>query len=64
MIWIFMLRVGFNIIRGEILNVPKYGVWSFHHDDEVKYRGGPAGYGKYILMMLLMEPYFKSLPIG
>ena len=39
----FMLRFGFNIIRGEILNVPKYGVWSFHHDDETKYRGGPAG---------------------
>src|SRR5271157_4197896 len=26
----FMLRFGFNIIRGEILDVPKYGVWSFH----------------------------------
>ena len=36
-----ILRFGFNIIRGEILNVPKYGVWSFHHDDEMKYRGGP-----------------------
>lgn len=37
----FILRFGFNIIRGEILNVAKYGVWSFHHDDEEKYRGGP-----------------------
>lgn len=38
----FVFRVGFGIIRGEILEVPKYGVWSFHHDDERKYRGGPA----------------------
>jgi hypothetical protein len=37
----FILRFGFNIIRGEILDIPKYGVWSFHHDDEEKYRGGP-----------------------
>jgi hypothetical protein len=40
----FILRFGFNIIRGEILKVPRYGVWSFHHDDEKKYRGSPAGF--------------------
>lgn len=40
----FILRFGFNIIRGEILNVPRYGVWSFHHDDEMVYRGGPSGF--------------------
>lgn len=40
----FILRFGFNIIRGEILSVPRYGVWSFHHDDEQKYRGGPPGF--------------------
>lgn len=40
----FILRFAFNIIRGEILTVAKYGVWSFHHDDEMKYRGGPAGF--------------------
>ncbi len=38
----FILRFGFGIIRGEILNAARYGVWSFHHDDEQKYRGGPA----------------------
>jgi|AOAMet1_07_M0_10_2_1038527.scaffolds.fasta_scaffold01068_2 hypothetical protein len=37
----FSLRFGFGIIRGEILNAFKYGVWSFHHGDEQKYRGGP-----------------------
>ncbi len=40
----FILRFGFNIIRGEILNAATYGVWSFHHDDENKYRGGPPGF--------------------
>ncbi len=40
----FILRFGFGIIRGEILEIPKYGVWSFHHDDETKYRGGPPGF--------------------
>jgi hypothetical protein len=40
----FILRFGFNIIRGQILEVPRYGVWSFHHDDERKYRGSPAGF--------------------
>ena len=37
----FILRFTFNILRGEILNVPRYGVWSFHHDDEQAVRGGP-----------------------
>ena len=40
----FILRFGFNIIRGEILQVATHGIWSFHHDDEMKYRGGPAGF--------------------
>jgi hypothetical protein len=29
------------VIKGEILNCAKYGVWSFHHDDSRYYRGGP-----------------------
>ena len=40
----FILRFAFGIIRGGILTVPRYGVWSFHHDDEEKYRGGPPGF--------------------
>lgn len=39
-----ILRFGFNILRGEILETPRYGVWSFHHDDHLKYRGGPEGF--------------------
>jgi len=38
----FILQFGFGIIPGEILNVAHYGVWSFHHDDEEKYRGSPS----------------------
>ncbi|MBP6977211.1 MAG: hypothetical protein PHD61_08750 [Bacteroidales bacterium] len=40
----FILRFGFNIIRGEILNITRYGIWSFHHGDEQQYRGGPPGF--------------------
>jgi hypothetical protein len=36
-----ILRFGFNIIKGEILNVPRYGIWSYHHGDNDFYRGGP-----------------------
>lgn len=37
-----LLRFGFRIIKGEILKVARYGVWSFHHGDNDFYRGGPA----------------------
>ena len=40
----FILRFGFGIIRGEILNCAKYGVWSFHHGDEMRFRGAPPGF--------------------
>jgi len=37
----FILRFGFNIIKGDILDAAPYGVWSYHHSDEEYYRGGP-----------------------
>lgn len=37
----FIMRFGFGIIRGGILEVARYGVWSYHHDDLDKYRGRP-----------------------
>ena len=37
-----ILRFGFNILRGDVLNCARYGIWSFHHGDNVFYRGGPA----------------------
>lgn len=36
-----ILRFGFRILRGEILTLPKLGVWSYHHGDINNYRGGP-----------------------
>ncbi|WP_192349210.1 hypothetical protein [Algoriphagus sp. Y33] len=39
-----ILRHEFNIIKGDILNVPKYGIWSLHHGDNSVNRGGPAGF--------------------
>lgn len=35
----FILRFGFGILRGEVLHAARYGVWSFHHQDEREYRG-------------------------
>jgi hypothetical protein len=40
----FILRFAFQILKGGILTVAKHGVWSFHHGDELKFRGGPAGF--------------------
>ena len=36
-----LLRFGFNILRGGILDAARYGVWSYHHGDNDRYRGGP-----------------------
>jgi len=33
-----------NIIRGEVLKIPRYGIWSFHHGNELEFRGGPTGF--------------------
>ncbi len=38
------LRLGFRILRGDILNAAKLGIWSYHHGDNRHYRGGPAGH--------------------
>ncbi len=39
-----LIRIGFRILRGEILEAARYGVWSYHHGDNRVNRGGPAGY--------------------
>jgi hypothetical protein len=39
-----LLRFGFNIIRGDVLKVARYGVWSYHHGDNDFYRGGPSSF--------------------
>ncbi|MBI9032934.1 MAG: hypothetical protein JEZ03_00545 [Bacteroidales bacterium] len=40
----FFLRFGFGILKGEILDLAEYGIWSFHHGDELKYRGAPPAF--------------------
>jgi hypothetical protein len=40
----FIVRFGLGIIRGEILDVARLGIWSFHHDDERVIRGGPPSF--------------------
>jgi hypothetical protein len=37
------IRVGFRILKGDILRSAKYGIWSYHHGDNLISRGGPAG---------------------
>ena len=44
----FILRFGFDILRGPILEAAKYGIWSYHHDDEMDYRGGPPGFWEWM----------------
>src|SRR5437773_4417996 len=38
------IRLGFRILRGEILRSARYGVWSYHHGDNKVNRGGPPGF--------------------
>src|SRR5688572_1571739 len=40
----FVLRFGFNLLRGDVLDAARHGVWSFHHGDERRYRGRPAAF--------------------
>lgn len=55
-----LLRFGFRILKGPILQVAKLGVWSFHHGDPKAYRGGPPAFwevmhGQSISSVVLMR---------
>ncbi|WP_189836536.1 glucosamine inositolphosphorylceramide transferase family protein [Sulfurirhabdus autotrophica] len=39
-----IVRLGFRILRGEILKTPRYGIWSYHHSDNMEIRGWPPGF--------------------
>jgi hypothetical protein len=43
------IRMGFRILDGEILNVAKYGIWSYHHGDNSVNRGSPPGFWEVFL---------------
>lgn len=38
-----LVRIGFRILKGAILDSARHGVWSFHHGDNRTNRGGPPG---------------------
>jgi hypothetical protein len=38
-----LLRFGFGILKGGVLGVARYGVWSYHHGDNRHYRGSAPG---------------------
>src|SRR5258705_12637010 len=38
------LRFGFRILKGKVLEPAAHGIWSYHHDDNQLYRGGPPGF--------------------
>jgi len=40
----FLIRFGFGVLTGGALEVARFGVWSFHHGDELLYRGQPPGF--------------------
>ncbi len=39
-----ILRHAFAILKGGILEVARFGIWSFHHGDNTVNRGSPPGY--------------------
>ena len=60
----FVLRFAFNIIKGEILTTPRWGVWSFHHDDLDVYRGPPACFWPLALGDVLQGATLQRLTDG
>lgn len=64
----FLLRFGFGIIKGDILQATTYGVWSFHHDDEQVIRGGPPGFWeifyKHATNAVILQQLTESLDNG
>ena len=39
-----LVRIGFRILRGDVLQAARHGVWSFHHGDNRVNRGGPPAF--------------------
>jgi hypothetical protein len=44
-----LIRMGFRILRGKVLECARFGVWSYHHGDNRVNRGGPAGFWEVLL---------------
>jgi len=39
-----IIQCGFRILKGNILNAAKNGLWSYHHCDDIILKGGPPGF--------------------
>lgn len=39
-----LIRFGFRILKGDVLQAARYGVWSLHHGDNAINRGGPPAF--------------------
>jgi hypothetical protein len=39
-----IIQCGFGILKGDILNAAKYGIWSYRQSDETRVKGGPPGF--------------------
>lgn len=39
-----LIKLGFDDLSGEILGIPRYGVWAYHHSDMCVYDGKPPGF--------------------
>jgi len=39
-----LLRFGFGILTGDVLDAAKFGIWSYHHGDPEHFRGAPPGF--------------------
>ncbi|MFD2036367.1 hypothetical protein ACFSKL_16300 [Belliella marina] len=44
-----LIRLGFRILKGELLGIPTLGVWSFHHGDNLVNKGGPPCFWEVML---------------
>lgn len=43
-----LVRFGFGIVRGAVLDAPRFGVLSYHHGDVRRYRGRPAVFWEFM----------------
>jgi len=60
-----IIQCGFRPLKGDILNAAKFGIWSYHHCDDIILKGGPSGFWEtfermgergVILQMLTEDP--------
>jgi len=63
-----IIRYGFGILSGDILDISSYGIWSFHHGDERLYRGSPAGfwevYNRELTSGIILQRLTEDLDAG